>query len=157
MSRIVGSGWALWFYAYKALLPLKLSAIYPLWKIDTSSWLSYLPVVVLTACCVTFGCIGECGTFGRYSICVIWASLMLSLSLRHVEQNACLRKSRSALERCDRKEFDARSAHVNLGNAFLQVGKIQDAVVEYEAALKIEPFLPEPHNNIGTILIRSGQ
>ena len=41
-------------FVYKAILPIKLTAIYPKWKIDTSSWLSYLPVLLLAGCFATF-------------------------------------------------------------------------------------------------------
>jgi protein O-mannosyl-transferase len=217
MSRIVGSASALWFYVYKAILPVKLTAIYPKWNIDSSSWLSYLPVLVLAACFATFylnrrswgrpwlfafGCfvimlfpvlgffdqsfyqyslvadhwqyfsiiavialaIGggiwvyrRSGTFSRYSICVIWSSLILSLGCATWSRTHVYANSEALWRDVIAKNPNAWSAHVNLGNAFLQVGKIQDAVVEYEAALKIEPFLAEPHNNLGTILIRSGQ
>jgi Tfp pilus assembly protein PilF len=217
MSRIIGSGWALWFYVYKAILPVKLTAIYPMWKIDTSIWLSYLPVLLLTACFATFylnrrawgrpwlfafgcfvimlfpvlgffdqsfyqyslvadhwqyfsliGVIGlamaggvwvyrRSGPFGRYSICVIWASLMLSLGCATWSRTHVYANSEALWSDVIAKNPSAWSAHVNLGNAFLQVGKIQNAVAEYEEALKIEPFLAEPHNNLGTILIRSGR
>jgi Tfp pilus assembly protein PilF len=206
----------LWFYVYKAILPVKLTAIYPKWNIDSSSWLSYVPVLVLAACFATFylnrGTWGRpwlfafgsfvimffpvlgffdqsfyqyalvadhwqyfsiialialamaggvwvyrrCGTFGRYSIYVIWASLMLSLSCATWSRTHVYANSEALWSDVIAKNPNAWSAHLNLGNAFLQVGKIQDAVVEYEAALKIEPFLAEPHNNLGTILIRSG-
>lgn len=49
LSRLAGAGWVSWFYAYKAALPINLTAIYPRWMIDTSSWLSYVPIVILAA------------------------------------------------------------------------------------------------------------
>src|SRR5262249_30163743 len=217
VSRIIGSGWAVSFYVYKAVLPIKLTAIYQMWKIDTSSWLSYLPLLVLAASFATFylnrrawgrpwlfafGCFGimlfpvlgffdqsfyqyslvadhwqyfsivgvialamaggvwvyrRSGTFGRYSICVIGVSLMLSLGFATWSRTHVYANSEALWRDVIAKNPNAWSGHVNLGNAFRQVGKIQDAVVAYEAALKIEPFLAEPHNNLGTILIRSGQ
>jgi tetratricopeptide (TPR) repeat protein len=45
-SRMAGAGWAVWFYLYKAALPLNLS-IYPLWKIDPAKVMSYLPGLML--------------------------------------------------------------------------------------------------------------
>ena len=217
MSLIIGSGWASWFYVYKAILPVKLTAIYPKWKIDTSGWLSSLPILLLAACFATFylnrrswgrpwlfafGCflimlfpvlgffdqsfyqyslvadhwqyfsiVGvialamagsvsvyrRSGKFGRYSICVFWASLMLLLGHATWSRTHVYANSEALWRDVIAKNPNAWSAHVNLGNAFLQAGKIQDAVVEYEEALKIEPFLAEPHNNLGTILVRSGQ
>ena len=42
-ARLAGAGWAIWFYAYKALLPFGLRSIYPRWRIDGGAWWSYLP------------------------------------------------------------------------------------------------------------------
>jgi tetratricopeptide (TPR) repeat protein len=97
------------------------------------------------------------GTFGRCSICVISASLMLALGCATWSRTHVYANSEALWRDVIAKNPNAWSAHVNLGNAFLEVGKVQDAAVQYEEALKIEPFLAEPHNNLGTILIRSGQ
>ena len=48
-SRLAGAGWAVWFYLYKALIPYKLSFIYPRWNIDPVSIISYLPAIMLLA------------------------------------------------------------------------------------------------------------
>ena len=53
-ARLAGTGWAVWFYLYKALWPLNLMFVYPRWSIDASKPLSYLPgllVVLLFAAC----------------------------------------------------------------------------------------------------------
>lgn len=53
-GRLAGAGTALWFYLGKALLPLHLSMIYPQWKIEAGSAMSYVPLLlwcgVLAAC-----------------------------------------------------------------------------------------------------------
>ena len=46
-ARLAGAGWAVWFYLYKAALPLHLNAIYPRWQIDGGQWWSYLPGLLL--------------------------------------------------------------------------------------------------------------
>lgn len=48
-SRLAGAGWAIWFYAYKALLPFGLRSIYPRWQIDGGEWWSYLPGLLVLA------------------------------------------------------------------------------------------------------------
>ena len=49
-SRLAGAGWAVWFYLYKALLPISLSMVYPRWNVNAAALFSYLPGLVLLAC-----------------------------------------------------------------------------------------------------------
>ena len=54
LSRVAAAGWVPWFYLSKALLPVDLTVIYPKWVIDTSSWVSYVPGMILLGCLVVF-------------------------------------------------------------------------------------------------------
>jgi tetratricopeptide (TPR) repeat protein len=47
-SRLAGAGWAILFYFYKAILPFKLTFVYPAWRIDAGSALAYVPLLLLT-------------------------------------------------------------------------------------------------------------
>jgi len=47
MSRLAGAGWVVWFYLYKTVFPYTLSFVYPRWKIDPASIVSYLPALAL--------------------------------------------------------------------------------------------------------------
>jgi len=53
-ARTAIAGWAVWFYAYKALLPIDLSFVYTRWQLSAPSLAAYLPdvaiVLVLGVC-----------------------------------------------------------------------------------------------------------
>ena len=44
-ERLLGAGGVVWFYLYKALLPLNLLFVYPQWKIEADNLLWWLPLV----------------------------------------------------------------------------------------------------------------
>lgn len=47
LSRLALAGWTVWFYLYKALLPLEVMFVYPRWSINEYSILPYLPDLAL--------------------------------------------------------------------------------------------------------------
>ncbi len=51
---------------------------------------------------------------------------------------------------------DAWPAHNDLGNALTNAGRIQEALVQYQEALRLNPGYPEAHNNLGIVLVRMG-
>ncbi|MGO8742757.1 MAG: tetratricopeptide repeat protein [Limisphaerales bacterium] len=48
-------------------------------------------------------------------------------------------------------------AHNNLGNALLQKGSVNEAMVHYQKALQIKPDFAEAHINLGTALLQKGK
>jgi hypothetical protein len=48
-------------------------------------------------------------------------------------------------------------AHNNLGNVYLETDRAQEAIDEYQAALQLNPNMPEAHNNLGRALYQENR
>jgi tetratricopeptide (TPR) repeat protein len=48
-------------------------------------------------------------------------------------------------------------AHNNLGNAFLQQGRVAEAIEQFAAALQLRPGYAEARNNLGVALFQVGR
>src|SRR5271165_5792998 len=55
------------------------------------------------------------------------------------------------------KNPDSWMAHNNLGVAFFQRGKLDDALAQFQKALEINPNYAEAHTNLGIALLQKGQ
>jgi len=53
-TRLAIAGKAVWFYVYKALVPLRLTMIYPRWEVDGGSPVAHLPWLAAVAAAVVF-------------------------------------------------------------------------------------------------------
>jgi protein O-mannosyl-transferase len=55
------------------------------------------------------------------------------------------------------KNPKCRMAHNNLGNILLRLGKVQEAIDQYEQVLQVNPNDAEAHANLGNALLQSGK
>lgn len=51
-ARLAAAGCAVWFYLYKLLVPIHLSAVYPRWRIDPAAVLAWVPLFAAIVCLV---------------------------------------------------------------------------------------------------------
>ncbi|MGD0518122.1 MAG: tetratricopeptide repeat protein, partial [Thermoguttaceae bacterium] len=49
LERLLGAGCVIWFYLYKAILPVNLAFIYPQWRIEAGNLLWWLPLLAALA------------------------------------------------------------------------------------------------------------
>ncbi|HEY4760081.1 MAG TPA: tetratricopeptide repeat protein, partial [Thermoguttaceae bacterium] len=58
-QRLLGAGGVVWFYLYKALLPLNLAFVYPQWQIEAGNLLWWLPLLAAVAVTGVLWCYRE--------------------------------------------------------------------------------------------------
>jgi tetratricopeptide (TPR) repeat protein len=72
-------------------------------------------------------------------------------------QTACWRNSETLWTHALACTSDNVVAHYGLGNALFEKGRVDDAVVQYEKALEINPDYAEACNNLGNALLQQGK
>ena len=58
---------------------------------------------------------------------------------------------------CVKKSPNKARSHNNLGNIFLNQGRYQEAINQYNEALRINPNYAEAHNNLGNAFLNQGR
>jgi protein O-mannosyl-transferase len=76
-ERLTGAGCVPWFYAYKAVLPLDLAFVYPLWHIDATNLLLWLPLLAAVALTAVFWL---CRRRWSRPLLFAWATFCVSLA-----------------------------------------------------------------------------
>ncbi len=183
LERLLGAGGIIWFYLYKAFLPLNLIFIYPQWTIQTGGFAWWLPLFSAAVITVVLWLYRE--TWGRPLLfawgffCVSLLPVMglvdvyfmkYSLVADHYEYIAVLgavalaaagwstwRKQAKgpALWTANLMPFAAVLALASL--TWRQSSLFQDAMTLYQTTLEKNPDCWMAHNNLGLILEDMGR
>jgi Flp pilus assembly protein TadD len=203
-TRLAVAGRAVWFYLYKAVLPLNLAPIYPRWQIDAPNVLTCIPLVLLAAVFVLcwrcwrgwgralfFGLayfvvmllplLGFLSTdFMRLSLVadrwqyfaiigpialaasiirrpVLAAALLLALGALTWKQCGIYANAETLWTETTRLNPDCWLARYNLGNIFVEQGRMDEAIRQFQKAVEIMPDLADAHNNLGNSFFQLGR
>lgn len=168
-SRLAGAGWAVWFYLYKAVLPLKLAFIYPRWQNDPRNLWSYVPLALLVATLVL------CWRLRRsWSRAVFFALAYFVLLLLPVLGFVNIYFMRYSLV-ADHWQYFAIIGPVALAAAWIrnpalaaaillvlgaltwrQCGDYVDEETLWQATLRLNPECWVAHGNLGDMLAQKG-
>jgi tetratricopeptide (TPR) repeat protein len=182
-ARLAGAGSAIWFYAYKALLPFGLRSIYPRWQIDAGAWWSYLPALLVAG--VFVACWRARQTWGKgpllaFSYFVVMllpvlgflniGFMKLSLVADHWQYfaiigpialfAAVIARGYQRLGPYPRRALAAVVSAMLIGLAVLtwrQSELYRDSGTFWRAVLAADPDSWGAHNNLGGFLVEQGQ
>ncbi len=182
-ERLLGAGGVVWFYLYKALLPVDLAFIYPQWQIEAGNVLWWLPL--LAALVVTmvlwryrdnwsrpflfawgFFCVALMPVMGFVDVGFMKHSLVAD----HYQHIAIIGVIALAAAGCGIWQNHARGGAYKAAMAvavaaaavlaFLswrQSGHYYDEIALYQAALEKNPHSWLAHNNLGVALAGAGR
>jgi Tfp pilus assembly protein PilF len=180
-GRLATAGWAVWFYLYKAVLPLNLIFIYPRWNIDPHSIGAWLPLAALTGCLGVFW--SQRRNWGRTPLFALGYFLMMlfpvagffniyfqrySLVADHWQYFSLIGVIALAVAAGDRlaRKLNAVVAGRVLGAAVVivfstltwrQCGIYHDEETLWRDTLAKDPACWLAHNNLGMILRNQGK
>jgi protein O-mannosyl-transferase len=182
IERLLGAGGVVWFYLYKALLPLKLIFIYPQWRISNDLWW-WLPLLAVLAVTIVlwryrkswsrpilfawgFFCVSLAPVLGFIDVGFMRHSLVAD-HYQHIAiigVIALLAAGWGLWRQCPGR-LNPLAANVAAIAAvvFLTVlttrqnGLYRDAITLYQATLKNNPQCSLIYNNLGTALDHAGR
>jgi tetratricopeptide (TPR) repeat protein len=93
----------------------------------------------------------------RVVLGILMPSVIAALMVCACNQTAYWKDSESVWRRCLACTTRNASAHYNLGNALLQKGQVDEAILHYQEALDIRPTYQSAHYNLGNALLQKGQ
>jgi tetratricopeptide (TPR) repeat protein len=74
-QRFAGAGWAVWFYLFKAVLPVKLSMLYSSWQFDAAKPIAIVPAQLLIGI-VVWLCLRRDSMGGLFSAAICYVALL---------------------------------------------------------------------------------
>jgi len=148
--------WMGWLWDLGMLVPV--SGIVQISRHARADHYNYLPQIGLYVG-VTWA-VAEWSKEWRYRRWVLGAlsgGVILALLVCARIQTACWRNSESLWTHALACTKRNPVAHNNLGTSFLKKGKIEEAIVQFCEALRINPAYLEAHSNLGVALLHKGQ
>ncbi len=176
-SRLAAAGWIVCFYLWKDLLPFGLSMIYPRWQVDPQWLPSWAPLGGLVG--VTILAWRRRHGWGRPVLLalgsfIVMIAPVLGLMAMTFHQRVVAGLALAAMSALTWQRTVvfanmstlwtdtlaqnplAWGAHHGLGELFLRMGKLDEAVRHEREALRLYPDAPEAHNNLGLALAKQG-
>jgi len=97
------------------------------------------------------------GEWGRSILHLACVALFIILAAATWTRAGIYAKSGALWRDTVEKNPNVWVAHYNLGNAYLQAGRIEDAIEQYDQAVRIEPDHQEVQNNLAFALLQAGR
>jgi tetratricopeptide (TPR) repeat protein len=145
-----------WFFVILA----PTSSVVPIVGSPMAEHRMYLPLAAVMAALVlgTFG-IGRRLLSERQSVmvaCVAGGAVLVLFTSMTIERNQVYNSELAIWQDTVKKLPNRPRAHEILGEVLVQLGRLPEAIRQYEQALQINPEYTEAHNNLGTALEKSG-
>jgi tetratricopeptide (TPR) repeat protein len=132
-----------WFF----LILAPSSSVVPLVAQTMAEHRMYLPLATVIVLVV----LGLYAWMGRRSL-IVFAAAAVGLGCATFERNKDYRSALAIWSDTATKFPESARAHYNLGFVLMGLGRSQEAIPEYEAALRIDPNYAQAHNNLGEAL-----
>ncbi|MGA2060896.1 MAG: tetratricopeptide repeat protein, partial [Thermoguttaceae bacterium] len=182
-ERLLGAGAVVWFYLYKAILPLNLAFVYPEWRIQAGNllwWLPLLAVLIVTAALWRYrNAWGRPFVFAWGFFCVALLPVMgftdvyfmrFALVADHYQHISIigLIALAAASWNCWHRQTQAQHRWMTGSAAGIAVctlmiltwnqsGQYRDTITLYSATLKINPQCWMVQNNLGVAFFDDGK
>ncbi len=183
IERLLGAGSVVWFYLYKALLPIDLAFIYPQWQIEASNPLWWLPLTgVLAVTAILWRYRNSWGrpflfAWGFFCMALIPVMgftdvgyMQFTLVADHYQHIAIIgvialvaagcglwHRSMPGKARRATEMAAIAAAGVLVFLTCRQSGLYRDDITLYKETLKLYPDCWLAHNNLGLAMIRTGR